>query len=931
MVRKELHLEKLIDSTALRLRLSDLTLAHKGDGASWPVRAKVLDILKQANSDGRTFAQQQLLKEASGTKCAKRLSFLQDELVKIIHDFATTHVYRSINPSPAERIAIVAVGGYGRGTLAPGSDIDILFLLPYKQTAWGEQVIEYILYMLWDMGFKVGHATRNIDECIRQASEDMTIRTSILEARYLWGEVSLFDSLITRYNADIVKGSAAEFIEAKLAERDLRHEKSGESRYLVEPNVKDGKGGFRDLHTLFWIGKYFYQVTRPSQLVKAGLFTRREYKQFKRAEEFLWTVRCHLHFLTNRPEERLTFDIQREMAERLNYLNRGGMLDAERFMKHYFLVAKQVGDLTLIVCAQLEEQQAKSVKGINGLIRTITRKRIRKIPDTKDFVNDNGRINIADKLCFVRDPVNLIRLFKLADDNNLDFHPDAFQLANRSLKLIDKSVRRDETANRLFLQILANSNRPVFLLRKMNESGILGRFIPAFRRVVAMMQFNMYHHFTVDEHLLRTVGALAKIDKGTQAEQHPMSHAILPELKDKIPLYVAAFLHDIAKGRKEDHSIGGARIARKLCPRLGLSQGQTAMVSWLIQEHLTMSNTAQSRDLSDRKTIEDFAATVQSMERLRHLLVLTVCDIKAVGPGVWNGWKGQLLRTLYEETEPMLTGGFSHNVRTERVNNAKEILAHQLEQSGKWEKPEITRVLSLPYVSYYLSTDPDAQPRHMEFIKKTDVDAAVFAFDVYTREFEGITEISILAPDHPHLLSTIAGVCAAASANIAGAQIHTLRDGRAFDTILINREFKVDEDEHRRANSIGKMIGEVLTGASKQRAESTLSKTLRTRQEAFQVESKVLIDNNASNKFSVLEVEGLDRHGLLAQLAEELSNLSLDIGSAHIVTFGEKAVDTFYVTDLTGGKIINEARQEKIQRALLKILDGESESSQVAA
>ncbi|MCP4070898.1 MAG: [protein-PII] uridylyltransferase [Hyphomicrobiales bacterium] len=917
MAKKHQLSASLMNYAVVSDQLTELATQNGGDGSSWPVRANVLEILKQANAEGRKKAEAQLCGDGNGKQCARLISGLQDDLIKLIYEFAVAHVYRATNPTAAEVIAIVGVGGYGRGTLAPGSDIDLLFLMPYKLTAWGEQLIEYILYMLWDMGFKVGHATRDINECMRQAKEDMTIRTSILEARYLLGDESLFDELVERFNKEIVKGSAAEFIEAKLAERDIRHEKSGQSRYLVEPNVKDGKGGFRDLHTLFWIGKYYYQVTRQSQLVKAGLFTRGEYKQFKRAEEFLWTVRCHLHFLTGRAEERLTFDLQREMAERLNYLTRGGMLDAERFMKHYFLIVKQVGDLTLIVCSQLEEQQAKSVKGINGLIRSFTRRKIRKIKNSGDFVNDNGRINVGDKNCFVKDPVNLIRLFKLADENNLDFHPDAIQLASRSLKLIDREIRVDQLANGLFLEILTSRNRPVFLLRKMNESGVLGKFIPAFRRIVAMMQFNMYHHFTVDEHLLRTVGALAGVESGELSGDHPLASRILPEIRDRIPIYVAAFLHDIAKGGKEDHSTGGAKIARKLCPRLGLSKSQTELVSWLVSEHLTMSNTAQSRDLSDRKTIENFANTVQTLDRLRHLLVLTVCDIRAVGPGVWNGWKGQLLRNLYEETEPILTGGFSQQNRSGRVELARDMLASAL---SDWDSSGIKRVLALPYDSYFLSTDPDAQPRHMRFIRDSDEAALAFAYDVFVRDFEQITEISVLAPDHPHLLSTVAGVCSAANANIAGAQIHTLRDGRALDTILINRKFDSDDDEQRRANSIGKQIGDALSGTIDSKPPIKATSLLPARREAFQVDSKVLIDNGLSNKFSVIEVEGLDRQGLLAELAEELSNLNLDIGSAQIVTFGEKAVDTFYVTDLTGLKITNKARKNKIKDALIKIM-----------
>ncbi|RUU08900.1 bifunctional uridylyltransferase/uridylyl-removing protein, partial [Mesorhizobium sp. M6A.T.Ca.TU.002.02.2.1] len=297
-------------------------------------------------------------------------------------------VYRVKNPSSAERMAVVAVGGYGRGTLAPGSDIDLLFLLPYKQTPWGEQIVEYMLYMLWDLGLKVGHATRNIDECLRQSRTDITIRTSILEARFLWGEQKLYDELLQRFDREVVRTTGPEYVQAKLAERDERHAKAGESRYLVEPNVKDGKGGLRDLQTLFWIGKYFYRVRTGEELVEKGVFTDGEYREFQKAEDFLWAVRCHMHFLTGKAEERLHFDIQREIAERLGYTTHPGLSAVERFMKHYFLVAKDVGDLTRIFCAALEEEQAKHVPGFNRIFLTFSRRK-RKLAGTSDFIIDN--------------------------------------------------------------------------------------------------------------------------------------------------------------------------------------------------------------------------------------------------------------------------------------------------------------------------------------------------------------------------------------------------------------------------------------------------------------------------------------------------------------------------------------------------------------
>ena len=436
-----------LDSDALRERLAALTARSAGDGSSAALRAEVLNIMKEELRAGRAEAEASLVKTGDGTRCAEWLCQLMDELIRALYDFAANHVYRSKNPSTAERMAIVAVGGYGRGLLAPGSDIDLLFLLPYKQTPWGEQIVEYMLYMLWDMGLKVGHATRNVNECLRQSEADVTIRTSILEARFIWGEKALYEDLVRRFDDEIVRNTGPEFVQAKLAERDARHAKGGESRYLVEPNVKDGKGGLRDLHTLFWIGKYFYRVRDAEELVEKGVFTRQEYQQFQKAAAFLWAVRCHMHFFAGKAEERLHFDVQPEIAARLGYTDHPGLSAVERFMKHYFLVAKDVGDLTRIFCAALEEEQAKYVPGFNRIFATFSRRK-RKIAGTSDFIVDNHRINVADNEVFGRDPVNMLRLFWFADRHGFEFHPDALKLLTRSLGLVDGNLRRDKEANR---------------------------------------------------------------------------------------------------------------------------------------------------------------------------------------------------------------------------------------------------------------------------------------------------------------------------------------------------------------------------------------------------------------------------------------------------------------------------------------------------
>ena len=590
-------------------------------------------------------------------------------------------------------------------------------------------------------------------------------------------------------------------------------------------------------------------------------------------------------------------------------------------MKHYFLVAKDVGDLTRILCAALEDQQAKTIPGLTGVISRFTH-RNRKIAGSVEFVEDRGRIALADPEVFKRDPVNIIRLFHVADINGLEFHPDALKRVTRSLALIDNSLRENDEANRLFMSILTSKRDPALILRRMNEAGVLGRFIPEFGKIVAMMQFNMYHHYTVDEHLIRTVDILSEIDKGRAEELHPLANKLISGIEDREALYLAVLLHDIAKGRQEDHSIAGARVARKLCARFALSQKQTEIVVWLIEEHLTMSMVAQTRDLTDRKTITDFADRVQSLERLKMLLILTICDIRAVGPGVWNGWKGQLLRTLYYETELLLAGGFSEVSRKERANAAAEALHAAL---ADWSQKDRNTYTKLHYQPYLLSVPLEDQIRHANFIRQADKAGQALATTVRTDSFHAITEITVLSPDHPRLLAVIAGACAAAGANIVDAQIFTTSDGRALDTIHVSREFPDDADELRRAATIGRMIEDVLSG--RKRLPEVIATRTRNRKKskAFVIPPSVNITNSLSNKFTVIEVECLDRPGLLSEITAVLSDLSLDIQSARITTFGEKVIDTFYVTDLVGQKISGDSKRANITARMKAVMAEEED------
>ncbi|MEZ5788099.1 MAG: [protein-PII] uridylyltransferase [Xanthobacteraceae bacterium] len=641
--RKPAGPAELFDSEAVAAELNRLALDY--GGRERELRLAVAQRLKAAVADGMAKAEELLFQDRQGRRCAERLSRMQDEIIRVLYEFSTTHLYTAQNPSEGEHMAIVATGGYGRGMLAPGSDIDLLFLLPYKQTAWGESIAEAILYCLWDMGLKVGHATRSVDECIRQAKADMTIRTAILEARFLLGEQSLFDELVQRFDNDIARTTGPEFVAAKLAEREERLRRVGQSRYLVEPNVKDGKGGLRDLHTLFWIAKYVYRVRKPDELIDCGVFNRQEYRLFQRCETFLWSVRCHMHFAAGRAEERLSFDIQREMAERLGYTSHPGMRDVERFMKHYFLVAKDVGDLTAILCAALESRHQKEMPMLNRFVARLRQRPPRVLRESDDFIIENNRINLADPEAFQRDPTNLVRIFSLGQRHNLAFHPDAMRTATRSLKLIDKHLRAGGDAYRCFYEILTANNATEIVLRRMNETGVLGRLIPDFGRVVSMMQFNMYHHYTVDEHLLRCIGVLAEIEAGQNEEYglaNELMRTILPEHRNL--LYVALFLHDIAKGRTEDHSIAGARIARHLCPRMGMSAADTETVAWLVENHLVMSSIASSHATRRTARLSRISHHRAAVETHEAVTVLTTADIRRRRTGGMEQLEAQLLR-----------------------------------------------------------------------------------------------------------------------------------------------------------------------------------------------------------------------------------------------------------------------------------------------
>jgi [protein-PII] uridylyltransferase len=882
---------------------------HLPTGAE-PPRPAVLALLRQALEDGRQEIRRRFENPGplrnDGDVVLASTSFLMDQLIRVIFDFADQRVYPAANPSAAERLSVVATGGYGRGELAPLSDIDLLFLRPYKQTPRGEQIVEFMLYLLWDLGLKVGHATRTVDESLRYAERDHTIRTALLEARYLWGDRALFDELTKGFAQKFLNTDGRDFVDAKLAERDQRHHRMGDSRYLVEPNVKEGKGGLRDLHLLFWIAEYLYRVREPRELVAKGVLTQEESRLFQRAERFFSTVRCHIHYLTGRADDRLSFDLQREIAQRLGYQDRPRSRGVERFTKHYYLHAKTVGDLTRIFVAALEDSRRRKPR-LAALWQTLRPREL------EGFRLDGERLAVASPEAFVRDPVALLRLFHVAQENDLDIHPATLRLITQNIRLVDR-LRGDPDANRLFMQMMTSRHDPERTLRRLNEAGVFGRFIPDFGRVVAQTQHDMYHTYTVDEHTIRAIGIAAEIEAGSLIEDHPLASDVVHKILSRPVLYLAVLLHDIAKGRGGDHSVLGAEIALQLGPRLGLRAAETETVSWLVRHHLAMSNTAFQRDLMDPKTIETFAALVQSPERLRLLLVLTVADIRAVGPNVWNGWKAALLRQLYNSTERVLSGGTLAGGRSERIKAVQAEVARHL---ADWSEQDKDEHFARGYAPYWLSFPTDTLVRHAELVRRAERERHPLAFEHRVDSERSVTEVTIYTLDTHGLFARLAGAMAVSGANIVDAKIFTLANGMALDTFWIQDLADKPFDGPQRLARLAARVELALSNRLDiQRELDSQRSSWPRRDHIFTVEPRALIDNTASDTLTVVEVNGRDRPGFLHIVTRALTRLNLQITSAHVTTYGERAVDVFYVKDLFGLKVVNQEKLKQISATI---------------
>ena len=844
-------------------------------------------------------------------------TYLTDCLVETAFLVATRILHPLPNPTEQERVSVIAVGGYGRGEMAPQSDVDLLFLTPYKVTPWAESVIESMLYILWDLRLKVGQSTRTIRDCIRLGGEDFTIRTAMLEHRYLTGDRPLAAELETRLWEDLFAGSSREFIEAKLEEREIRHNKQGGQRYVVEPNVKEGKGGLRDLQSLFWIAKYVHGVQDVADLVAVGVFTDDDFATFEDAESFLWAVRGHLHLIARRPMEQLTFDMQVEVAAQMGYVDARGRRAVEIFMQDFFRHATSVGDLTRIFLTKLEATHAKS----EPLLERIFRRRPRMKPEYQVV---HGRLSVIDPDAFLENKLNILRLFEEALRTGMLIHPDAMLLVKANLDLIDDAMRNDPEARRIFLDLMLKHGNPERALRRMNELGVLAAFIPEFEPIVAMMQFNMYHHYTVDEHTIQCIRNLSEIERGELEDELPISTEILTKDIDRKVLYVAMLLHDIGKGRPEDHSILGAQIARKVAPRLGLNKADTETVDWLVRYHLLMSDMAQKRDIADPRTVRDFAKAVQNVKRLDLLTVLTVCDIRGVGPGTWNNWKAVLIRALYRQTRHALENGLEDLNREQRGTDAKRALR---EAFPDWTKKVLKDETSRHYPPYWQGFHVTA---HVIFAKLLrDIKEGEISFDIHPDEDRDATRICFALADHPGIFSRLAGALALVGANVVDARTFTSKDGFATAAFWI-QDGDGSPYETTRINRLKQMIKKTLGGEVVATEAIKSRDKIKKRERAFRVPTHITFDNDGSEIYTIIEVDTRDRPGLLYDLTRCMANMNVYISSAVIATYGEQVVDTFYVKDMFGLKFHAVSKQRTLEKKLREAMSEGAERARLS-
>jgi len=846
-----------------------------------------------------------------GDVVAKRLSAFANSVVRALFDEAARR-----HPDAAERVAICAVGGFGRDRLAPHSDIDLLFLHQFKHEDDIKPLLNFMLYALYDAGMTIGQSVHTPQSAIAFVRSDMVMRTSFLDARLVVGDAKTFKDFSSRFDR-LRLTTKNQFVKAKLAEREERHDKSSQSRFLAEPNIKEGKGGLRDLHLLRWLYKYYFDNEIDDLSRKKHLLDEGDVKAFLKAEKFLWSVRVHLHALRSRANEQLTFEVQPALAERLNYADRAGAIPAERLMKHYFINALEVGRLTRIFCAKLEEEQYR--------LRPRPPKMFPKALTTDEASGKpnlqlkHGRLAFSRPADARKNPRDFFRLFRaFAKRPDLDFSPAALALISQNATEVTTKVRRDEVNSALFMATLIKAKDPIKTLRVMAETGLLGKFLPYFGMIAGRVEYSLYRRYALDEQIFQSINLVAEIRGGKHTEQHPVSTDILTTTKDVSPYYLTVLLYEARQSLSEPTTESVEKLVRRVAKRLGAEGQALDDIAWVAARYNKMTAIAERRSLAELRAMQNFAEEIETRSRLDLLLLLSVCHLRVVGANSWDSWSRHQLTDLYLASRAWLDEGKVGLSRwlAQRDDAARKEVAALL---ANWPKRERAKFLNDIPGEITRSIDAGQLARFANLAKSAQAEEASAAVDVHLND--GFVEAMVYAEDRPGLLADLAGAVASTGVSVRTVQVLTSPDGRALDIFTLQSPEGASLADPELVRRLHAAMLEVARQAPQKAVK--LTKRLGDRREIFSVPAATRIDLEASDECTIVEAEGRDRPGLLYKLAAALSDIGVTIKSAHIATYGERAVDTFYVQDAPGYKITNKRRLQSIERRLLNVLNAE--------
>ena len=859
---------------------------------------------------------------AGGVALVERHTDDVDRLIRFLFDAATAR-YRKRYVQLDQRCAVLAQGGYGRREMNPFSDIDLLFLHPHKITPYVETVTEAILYQLWDLRFQVGYAVRSLRDCVTLAASDPQIKTALIDARRVCGDVALaqeFDSVLDR---EIKARGTDKFVREKLAESERRHHQYGDSVYLLEPQVKEGEGGLRDLHTALWIAKIKFKVASSRELAVKGVLTETEFAELESARDFLLRVRNALHFLGGGHQDQLTFELQETVAGNLGYGTAPGdpIKGVERFLKDYYLHAAEVTRLSRSIVGRAVNPSRP--------YRLLGRIMARTIRPGVQIVA--GQLNLTNSGLLREDPTELVRLFASSQAHDVELSPRLADLVRAEAYRLDEGLRSDPRIAATFLAILRAPSRVYETLHEMHRLGVLSRILPEWEHLRCLVLHDQYHIYTVDEHSLMGVRELERLRSGERAELSPLLTQAMRDVDKPELLILGILLHDSGKGLGGGHSEKGAVFARGIAGRLGLNQDETRELEFLVRHHLVMSHLSQRRDIHDDNLMVEFARSVGSPEALKRLYLLTYADMRATGPKVWNNWKDMLLAEAYLRAQEVFARGFEPEDREARIARIRERVPAEVAMSrGEEGARGCSEFLHGMPDHYLLGTPEDVLPSHFEMLRRFEAGEDPVTSVEHRPENE-FTEFTVVTNDRPGLFATLTGVLAASGMNIVAARIATSKQAVVVDAFRIShldrREIALDEERWQRTRDL---LDDVLAGRRDLAAilaratKPGLLDRRRTRPTATQV----LVDNQVSEAWTVLEIYARDRVGLLHRIAQVMVDLGLDIHLALITTNVDQVLDVFYVTESSGRK---SERLEEIRAALAEALDEPAETDGAGA